>query len=93
MVDTESVGAAKASARCGAHLSLLRAMVMIAENRGIRLIAEGIETIEQLATLRALDCRHGQGFLFSRPLPAAELERLVENDWQRAGDAAMTVTG
>lgn len=71
----------------------VRAMVMIAENRGIRLIAEGIETSEQLATLRALDCRHGQGFLFSRPLPAAELERLVENDWQRAGDAAMTVTG
>lgn len=52
----------------------VRAMVMIAETRQLRLIAEGIETSEQLATLRGLDCRYGQGFFFSRPLPAAELE-------------------
>ena len=69
----------------------VRAMVMIAETRGIRLIAEGIETSDQLATLRELDCRFGQGFLFSRPLPAEELERLVEKDWQLAAAAGITV--
>ena len=68
----------------------VRAMVMIAETRGIRLIAEGIETSEQLATLRELDCRFGQGFLFSRPVPAEELERLLENDWQLAAAATST---
>lgn len=62
----------------------VRAMVMIAETRGIRLIAEGIETSEQVATLRELECRFGQGFLFSRPLPAGELEQVVANDWQLA---------
>lgn len=65
----------------------VRAMVMIAETRGIRLIAEGIETSEQLTALRELDCRFGQGFFFSRPLPATELERLVEGDWQLAAAA------
>jgi diguanylate cyclase (GGDEF)-like protein len=61
------------------NAATVRAMVMIAETRGIRLIAEGIETSEQLATLRSLDCLYGQGFLFSRPLPAEELERLFDN--------------
>ena len=70
--------------------STVRAMVMIAETSGIRLIAEGIETSEQLATLRELDCRFGQGFLFARPLPAEELERLVESDWQLADAATST---
>ncbi|MBA4105572.1 MAG: hypothetical protein C0485_07415 [Pirellula sp.] len=70
----------------------VRAMVMIAENRGIRLIAEGIETSEQLATLRGLDCRFGQGFLFSRPLPPAELETRYDHTWRDA-TAETTVTG
>jgi diguanylate cyclase (GGDEF)-like protein len=58
----------------------VRAMVMIAEARNLRLVAEGIETAEQLATLRQLDCRYGQGFYFSRPRPANELETLLAGD-------------
>jgi EAL domain-containing protein (putative c-di-GMP-specific phosphodiesterase class I) len=41
------------------------------------LIAEGIETDEQLAFLREQGCQRGQGFLFSRPLPSTDLVRLL----------------
>ncbi len=57
----------------------IRAMVMIAENRNIELIAEGIETYEQVAVLRSLDCRLGQGFFFARPQPAHALYALLES--------------
>ena len=66
----------------------VRAMVMIAESRQLRLIAEGIETCEQLATLRSLDCRYGQGFYFSRPLPAGELEATLGSELQFVVDAS-----
>jgi len=38
-------------------------------------VAEGIETVEQLARLRTLDCTYGQGYLFSRPQEPFEIER------------------
>jgi len=57
----------------------IRAMVMIAENRNITLIAEGIETFEQVAVLRNLDCEFGQGFFFARPLPSYALDSLLES--------------
>jgi EAL domain-containing protein (putative c-di-GMP-specific phosphodiesterase class I) len=39
--------------------------------------AEGVETTEELAFLRALNCPVGQGFLFSRPVPASEITELL----------------
>jgi EAL domain-containing protein (putative c-di-GMP-specific phosphodiesterase class I)/GGDEF domain-containing protein len=47
--------------------SLVASMVTFAERVGVSLIAEGIERVEQLQTLRALGVEYGQGFLFSRP--------------------------
>lgn len=49
--------------------TLVTSMVMLAERLGINLIAEGIERVEQLETLRALGVGYGQGFLFCEPLP------------------------
>ena len=41
-------------------------------------VAEGIETADQLDRLRTLGCDYGQGFLFARPLPAAEIAELLQ---------------
>ncbi len=42
------------------------------------MIAEGIEDRTQLSTLRALGCPLGQGFLFAKPLPLADAQRLMQ---------------
>jgi EAL domain-containing protein (putative c-di-GMP-specific phosphodiesterase class I) len=45
---------------------------------GLETVAEGVETAEQAAFLRALDCRTAQGFLFAKPMPLADLESWLE---------------
>jgi EAL domain-containing protein (putative c-di-GMP-specific phosphodiesterase class I) len=52
----------------------------------VEITGEGIETAEQLARLRELGCRLGQGFLFSRPVPAADMRKLLSR--ARMTDAA-----
>ncbi|NJL36848.1 MAG: bifunctional diguanylate cyclase/phosphodiesterase [Leptolyngbyaceae cyanobacterium SM1_4_3] len=47
---------------------IVRAIVTLAHNLGMTVIAEGIETQEQLAMLRSLNCEYGQGYFFSEPL-------------------------
>jgi EAL domain-containing protein (putative c-di-GMP-specific phosphodiesterase class I) len=49
------------------------ALVRLGADLGVHVVAEGIETPEQLAALQAADCPFGQGYLFSRPLPPDEL--------------------
>ncbi len=48
----------------------MKAIVNLAENLGMNVIAEGVETSEQMQILRQLVCRDGQGYYFSRPVPA-----------------------
>ncbi len=47
---------------------IVRTIIMLARNLGLDVVAEGVETTEQLAYLQALDCEYAQGFLFSKPL-------------------------
>ena len=47
---------------------LIRAIVALGRALGMKVIAEGIETSDQLARLKELDCEYGQGFLFARPI-------------------------
>jgi len=54
--------------------ALVMAIVTLAHNLKLRVIAEGIETPEQLAFLRLLRCDKGQGYLFGRPVPAELFE-------------------
>ena len=56
---------------------IVRTIIELAHNLGRRVIAEGVETAEQLARLRALGCEQAQGFYFARGLPAAEAESLL----------------
>jgi EAL domain-containing protein (putative c-di-GMP-specific phosphodiesterase class I) len=52
-------------------------------------IAEGVETQDQLSMLRKLDCDVGQGYLFARPMPAPQFLEFV----QRHGPAQVTAFG
>ena len=57
-------------------VAIIRAVIEMARALGIKVIAEGVETREQLGLLRVLDCSEYQGYYFSEPVPAAEIERL-----------------
>ncbi|MGA1601501.1 MAG: EAL domain-containing response regulator [Prochlorothrix sp.] len=57
--------------------SLVTAILGIAQTLNLAVVAEGIETPHQLATLQGLQCDLGQGYLFSPPLPATEAEALL----------------
>ena len=54
-------------------LAVAHATVNVIENLGMVSVAEGIEEPDELATLQALGCRYGQGYLFGRPMPADAL--------------------
>jgi diguanylate cyclase (GGDEF)-like protein len=57
-------------------LNIVRAVAALAKGMGMTATAEGIETREQLDRITCEGCTEMQGFLFSRPLPASEIERL-----------------
>ncbi|HSF27142.1 MAG TPA: bifunctional diguanylate cyclase/phosphodiesterase, partial [Actinomycetes bacterium] len=59
----------------GADEALLRAMVLMARGLGLRTVAEGVETEQQLDALESMGCSAVQGYLLSRPLPEAEVYR------------------
>lgn len=54
--------------------TLCRAIVLMAHELGLEVLAEGVETAEQLDWLRAAGCDHGQGYLFSGPMAPSALE-------------------
>ncbi len=60
-------------AACDRDRAIVRSTIDLARNLGLTVVAEGIETEQALECLVAEGCRLGQGFLFSRPLPADEL--------------------
>lgn len=56
---------------------IVRTVIALAKTLRLSVVAEGIETIHQLHQLRILGCEYGQGYLFSRPVPVEEAERLI----------------
>jgi len=58
-------------------LALAEAIIVMGHKLGIRVIAEGVETREQLKLLMAAGCDYAQGYLFSRPVPPEEFEKLL----------------
>jgi diguanylate cyclase (GGDEF)-like protein/PAS domain S-box-containing protein len=62
----------------GEDLALCEAIVTMAHKLDLRVIAEGVETAEQRDMLARIGCDYGQGYLFSKPLPAEEFMQLLE---------------
>jgi EAL domain-containing protein (putative c-di-GMP-specific phosphodiesterase class I) len=79
--------------------AIVSAIVAMARSLNIQVVAEGIETWQQLEILRNMGCSLAQGFLFAKPCPAAEamrylkvepLDLLEANDWQSSNSLADT---
>jgi diguanylate cyclase (GGDEF)-like protein/PAS domain S-box-containing protein len=56
---------------------IVRTIVMLGQTLGMDVVAEGMETQEQLSLLQQLQCQYGQGYYFSKPLPASGAEALL----------------
>ena len=57
--------------------ALTEAIIIMAHKLGIRTIAEGVETHQQCEILKSFGCDYAQGFIYSKPLPADEFEKLL----------------
>ena len=66
-------------------VSIVTAVISMARSLRLRVIAEGVETLEQLAFLRSLGCDEAQGFYFSRPVPALQFAQLLAAGIPAAG--------
>ena len=60
--------------------AIVTAIVAMSKSLGVEVIAEGIETEEQLAELKRLGCHRGQGYLLARPMTAAAVAKLLRTD-------------
>lgn len=60
------------------QLSTVRTIVLLAQQLGLRTVAEGVETLEQLADLRSIDCDLLQGFLMAKPLTPEKAGLLLQ---------------
>ena len=65
--------------------AIVRAVISLARDLGMRVTAEGVENDQQAAILTGLGCTEVQGFLYSRPIPASEIEK-VEADTRPASN-------
>jgi diguanylate cyclase (GGDEF)-like protein/PAS domain S-box-containing protein len=59
------------------NLAIVRTIVALAQNLGMDVVAEGVETEDQLRLLRKLECENGQGYLFSTPLGGRQLDQFI----------------
>lgn len=64
----------------GANTELVRTIISMAKNLGLKVIAEGIETSSQRDALSSLGCESGQGFYLARPMSATELCAFLGGD-------------
>ncbi len=59
------------------RLALVSIMVGLIRDRGVRVVAEGVETLDQLRRMRDFGCERAQGFYVSRPIPKSGIDSLI----------------
>lgn len=64
-------------AETGTHTEIVRAILALAQSLNVKVIAEGVETEQQLETLKALGCNAAQGFALAQPMNLEQVERFV----------------
>jgi diguanylate cyclase (GGDEF)-like protein len=76
------------------NMEIVRTIMTLANNLGMDVVAEGVETEKQLAQLKEMKCEYGQGYLFSRPLTAEAASALLQKEYPaRARDIAPRDSG
>ena len=60
------------------NIALVKTIITLAHNLGKRVVAEGVETREQLEFLIQEKCDEMQGFYFSKPLPADQIKKMIK---------------
>ena len=65
------------------NLGLVQTIVLMAHEMGMDAIAEGVETNDQLQSLKLMGCNYGQGFLISRPLDSQKVTQWLKNNQER----------
>ena len=66
------------------NLEIIRSILMLARNLGMTVVAEGVETEEQVVQLRELGCQHAQGYFFSRPVRAEDAAGFLSKTYTHA---------
>jgi EAL domain-containing protein (putative c-di-GMP-specific phosphodiesterase class I) len=66
-------------------LEIIKAILALASNLNIDVVAEGLEMREQLTQIRGMKCQYGQGFLFSKPMAPSAVD-----SWIRSEKSIMT---
>ncbi|HZI20276.1 MAG TPA: EAL domain-containing protein [Pyrinomonadaceae bacterium] len=69
------------------NAEIVRTIVVLAQNLGMDVVAEGVETNEQLALLQKLGCENGQGYYFSKPVACDSAEKIIADTY-----SALTAT-
>ncbi len=73
------------------NTEIVRTIIQLARNLGMGVVAEGVQTAEQFAQLKALGCEHAQGFYFSRPLDSKQAAALIaEGRWRKQSGSTET---
>jgi EAL domain-containing protein (putative c-di-GMP-specific phosphodiesterase class I) len=67
---------------------IVRAIIILAHNLGLKVVAEGTETEEHINLLKQFNCEMAQGYFFSRPAPAESMLKLLAGNRGAVGASA-----